>query len=105
MNNRKSKLLEIIPYGKDHAISMEQLAISLDTDKRNVRKIIYTERLRGAVICSSCSKNEDEITGYYRPTCPEEAKSYVEMQKSRIRSAKQALKSAENYIKGGGKNG
>ncbi|MBR3422816.1 MAG: hypothetical protein IKG98_12275 [Ruminococcus sp.] len=105
MNTNKSMLLEMIPYGKENAISMEQLAILLNEKERNVRAMIYAERLKGAVICSACSRNGDEKTGYYRPICPEEAKAYVDMQKSRIKSARQALKSAEKYIKGGGNNG
>ena len=64
-------------------------------DKRELRNNIYNARIHGAVICSTC----DGISGgYYIPKNPHEAIPYVRMQQSRIESAKQALKSAEDYI-------
>lgn len=102
MNNKPPKLLDLIPYGRENAISMEQLAILLNVDKRTTRSMIFNARARGAVICSECDYG---ISGYFRPTSPDEAIPYVKMQKSRIKSAKKALRSAEKYIKEGGKNG
>lgn len=89
-------ILDFIPYGKENAVSQEELAIRMHTDKRTVRQLVYSVRVRGAVICSTC---EGEPTaGYYRPISANEAMPYVRMQRSRIASAEAALRSAEDFI-------
>lgn len=91
-------ILDFIPFGKENAISMEELAIRMNTDKRTVRKRVFTARVKGAKICSTC---EGEPTaGYYRPISAAEAIPYVKMQRSRIQSAQAALKPIEDYISG-----
>ena len=92
----KYNILDFIPYGKENAISQEELAIRMQCDRRTVRASVFSARRNGAVICSTC---EGEPTaGYYRPISAAEAVPYVKMQRSRIASARAALRSAEEYI-------
>lgn len=92
----KKNILDLIPFGKENAISQEELAIRMQSDCRTARAAVFNARVRGAVICSTC---EGEPTaGYYRPISVAEALPYVNMQRSRIASAKAALRSAEEYI-------
>lgn len=89
-------ILNFIPYGKKNAISNEELAIRLNTDKRTARKIVHLARIKGANICSTC---EGELTaGYYIQLSKEEAIPYQKMQRSRISSAEAALRPTENFI-------
>lgn len=94
----KSNILEFIPIGKENAISMSELAIRRGVCKRTARKMVFEERCSGAVICSTCSG--DGFDGYYRPASIEEASPFIQMQKNRIRSAKLAMKSAEDFLRG-----
>ncbi len=98
-------VLDFIPLGRNHAISMSELAKRMETDQRTARKMVFAARQRGAVICSTCGEN---TSGYYRPNTVDEIRPYIAMQQSRIRSAKIALRSAENFVAGakaGGNNG
>lgn len=89
-------ILKFIPYGKKNAISNEELAVRLNTDKRTARKLVHHARVMGANICSTC---EGEPTaGYYIPLSVEEAIPYRKMQRSRIASASAALKPTEDFI-------
>lgn len=92
----KFTVLDFIPFGKENAISQEDLAIRMQCDKRTIRATIYSARVKGAVICSTCEGGS--TAGYYRPLSVNEAMPYIKMQRSRIASAKEALKSAEEYI-------
>lgn len=91
-------IVDFIPKGRENAISMTELSIRLDCDKRTVRAAVFDARKSGAIICSTCDGNSSD--GYYQPVSVEEVIPYVRMQQSRIESAKLALKSAEDYIKG-----
>lgn len=94
----KENILDLIPFGKENAISQEELAIRMQSDRRTARAAVFNARVRGAVICSTC---EGEPTaGYYRPISATEAMPYVRMQRSRIQSAQAALRSAEKYVSG-----
>lgn len=89
-------ILDFISYGKENAVSMEELSLRMKCDKRTARAAVFNARVQGAVICSTC---EGEPTaGYYRPVSVREAMPYVRMQRSRISSAEAALKSAEDFI-------
>ncbi|MCX4257938.1 MAG: hypothetical protein OSJ54_13560 [Oscillospiraceae bacterium] len=88
-------VLDFIPLGRNHAISMSELAKRMGTDQRTARKMVFAARQRGAVICSTCGEN---TSGYYRPNTVDEIRPYIAMQQSRIRSAKIALHSAENFV-------
>ena len=88
-------VLDFIPLGRNHAISMSELAKRMGTDQRTARKMVFAARQREAVICSTCGEN---TSGYYRPNTVDEIRPYIAMQQSRIRSAKIALHSAENFV-------
>lgn len=90
-------ITKFIPLGKKNAISNEELAIRLNTDKRTTRQLVYNARIHGAVICSTCEKGV--TAGYYIPISAEEAIPYQKMQRSRILSAEAALRSTDNFIK------
>lgn len=92
------KILSFIPFGKENAISMEELAIRMNTDKRTVRKRVFTARVKGSKICSTCER--ESTAGYYRPISAADAIPYVKMQRSRIQSAQAALKPIEDFISG-----
>lgn len=50
-------IIEFIPYGKENAISQEDLSDVMRCDKRTVRALIFSARTKGAVICSTCEGN------------------------------------------------
>lgn len=96
MSKRIFNIINYIPIGKENAISMPELSERTGRSQREVRKAVFNARCKGAVICSTCSG--DSFDGYYFPASVEEALPYVRLQKSRMRSARQALKSAEKFI-------
>lgn len=100
----KYNVIDFIPSGRNHAISMSKLAQRMGTDQRTARKLVFETRRSGAVICSTCSENAH---GYYCPNNAAEVRPYISMQLSRIRSAQKALKSAQGLIaaEAGEKNG
>lgn len=89
-------IIEFIPYGKENAISQEDLANVMRCDKRTVRQAVFNARTKGAVICSTC---EGTAGGYYIPLSANEARPYVAMQESRINSAVLALKPVRDFIR------
>lgn len=89
-------VLDFIPLGRNHAISMSELAKRMGTDQRTARKMVFAARQRGAVICSTCGEN---TSGYYRPNNAAEVRPYIIMQEHRIASAKAALKPAKKFAK------
>ena len=88
-------VLDFIPLGRNHAISMSELAKRMGTDQRTARKMVFAARQRGAVICSTCGEN---TSGYYRPNTVDEIRPYIALQQSRIRCEKIGLLSAENFV-------
>lgn len=89
-------VLDFIPLGRNHAISMNELAMRMGVSQRTARKLVFEARNNGAVICSTCSG--DKSAGYYRPISVDEARPYIAMQNHRIISATAAKKSAEKFI-------
>lgn len=89
-------IVDFIPSGITNAVSQEELAIRMNCDKRTVRALIFNARVHNAVICSTC---EGTTGGYYIPLSANEALPYINMQRSRIRSAELALKPVEDFIK------
>lgn len=98
-------VLDFIPSGRNHAISMNELALRMGVSQRTARKLVFEARRCGEIICSTCGEN---ASGYYRPDNAAEIRPYIVMQEHRIASAKTALKSAKKFVKAakaGGKNG
>lgn len=91
--------LDFIPLGRNHAISMSELAKRMGTDQRTARKLVFEARKRGAIICSTTCLS-DKSAGYYRPISVEEVRPYIRLQESRIASAQIALRSAKEFAEG-----
>ncbi|MCH5192584.1 MAG: hypothetical protein J1F11_01390 [Oscillospiraceae bacterium] len=91
----KHNVLDFIPFGRENAIPMSELAKRLNKDPRTARKLVFHARINGSVICSTCSGNKSD--GYFRPVSAEDVLPYIRLQKSRISSAKAALKAAESF--------
>lgn len=94
------KLIELIPYGRQNAISMRDLSERLNIDPRKLRALIQRERERGAPICSDW-----EHGGYYIPLNEFEARIYFNQQRHRIKTARAALNGVKAYLKGVRRNG
>ena len=72
MKDDKEKVFNYIPFGKDNAITREQLSeLTGYSDRRN-RIIIATLRREGRLICSD-SKNK----GFWRADSVTEAERYI----------------------------
>jgi transcription initiation factor IIE alpha subunit len=93
------KIIDFIPCGIENAISQDELATRAELDKRELRRVIHAARCAGAIICSTC---DGPAGGYYIPASPDEARPYVLMQKSRIASARLAVKPVEDFMRPGG---
>lgn len=93
------KISDYIPYGIENAIPNENLAIVLGTSDRNARRLVYRARVNGEPICSALNGGK---TGYYYPRNIEEALRYMRLQKSRIKSARAALRGVKDYIRRNG---
>ncbi|MCM1166049.1 MAG: hypothetical protein NC299_10680 [Lachnospiraceae bacterium] len=92
------KITDYIPLGRKNAISNEQLALILNTDKRTARALVLAARMRGAPICSVCGENG----GYYMPRDIGEAQIYLRQQRARVKSSNAALRGIKDYIKRNG---
>lgn len=63
-------LLEMMPEGKENAISGEELAILMNTSKREISELVHEARTNGIMVVSdSCGyyipENDDEILACY----------------------------------------
>lgn len=89
-------IVELIPVGREYALSMSELALIAGIDKREVRQLVHKARASGFPICSTCEKN----SGYYIPLDYAEARIYYGQQIARIRSAFAALYGVKKFMKG-----
>lgn len=70
-------LVEIIPTGRENAVSGEYLRQMMGYSDRELRKEIQTINEGGEIIiCRECKK------GYYLPETPEEAERYIRYSQS-----------------------
>ena len=70
-------LLEIIPKGKENAISMESLRIMTGLSDRELRREIQLINETGEIII--CREHQK---GFYIPETPEEAERYIRYSQS-----------------------
>lgn len=91
-----------IPYGKDNAVTREELVMRTGLSDRQVRDCIEeAKRERGACIC-----NLSDSKGYFFPTIEEyqQLKSYIDQEESRAKKILTALRGHkalyEDIIKG-----
>ena len=88
------KISDYIPYGRANATPGKDLAVTLDTDERNIRAMVLAERIQGEPICSTCEGRG----GYYMPVDADEARIYLRQQTARIKSARAALRGVKKFI-------
>ncbi len=91
---------DLLPKGKENAISRRTLAMISGLDERTLRRHIAAERRAGALILSSSDTNGG---GYYRPANAEEIRRFVASMTRRgkatfaaIAEARKVLKECEN---------
>ena len=97
MKNCIKALVELIPTGRENAVSMKDLAALMNISERGLRLLVQQAREQGAAICSDWDNNG----GYYMPADEYEAMSYLRQQKARIHSARAALNGVIMYLRGG----
>lgn len=89
------KFLELIPHGKNKALSMKEISVRAGTDLRTTRKMVEIARKKGVPLCSDCDRSGG---GYYFPTDVSEALPCRQQMRARISSGVQSLKAIEKYI-------
>lgn len=84
---------ELLPVGKENAISGEQLKqLAGCKSIRELQHLIADERNRGAIICSGSSK------GYWRPKDRQEIERFCQSMTSRANNILSAAKSARSAL-------
>ncbi len=86
------ELLQLLPTGKENAISNDKLQKILCTDRRGVSVQIQRARMEGGLILSGNA-------GYYLPANDEEIREFYNIMHRRCISFLQALKPASDYLK------
>lgn len=89
------KIYQIIPEGRNNAVSMSQLSERLHVDARQCRKIISEMRNQGYLIVG-------DNHGYYVPTTNEELFRWYQSVRSRAMTGLKGLKYARRIMKGNG---
>lgn len=84
-------MLEMIPTGKQDAVSMTNLSKMLKLPSSDVRLLILKARIKGVLICSGDA-------GYYFPENEGELKEYANRRRKYIRTANDALKPFEAIL-------
>lgn len=84
--------MELIPEGKENAITRSELAKALHVDVRTISLIIADARRKNYLICSG---NE----GYYKPSNNSELKAFYNRMRKQSLSMLTALKSARKALK------
>ena len=85
-------IVTMLGVGPDNAVTRAELAQRLGVTQREVGERVHTERVRGAVICSSPYHK-----GYYLPSGPEDTREYIKTMTSRARNTFAAITSAKKY--------
>ena len=84
-------ILDYIPEGREHAVSMRYLAIILNTDTRTIRSMVHNARISGHVVIGDDS-------GYYKPVYEEDVTGWIRKETAALRSKNMALQSARNAL-------
>lgn len=80
-------LKNILPTGKENAISARELAAKLGVSDRVLRDLVTTDRVKGIVICSSSA-------GYYLPASKNEIREFCNFMEKRAKHSFIAIQSA-----------
>ena len=89
-------ILDLIPFGHDHAISRGELCRLTGKDDRQMRNLIMEQRNQGSVIL-----NMQDGAGYFRPRIPDELDliaDALDAAKGRLYSAQVAVESMEQLL-------
>ena len=86
-------IIDFIPFGKENAITREQLSAKTGRKDRVNRELISKERRDHAIV------NLQNGAGYYRPTRRDEVALYVKQEEARLKSIGWSLKGARMDLK------
>lgn len=75
------ELIELIPEGRENAISKVQLTEITGLSERSLRLVVAGERRRGRIILTDCSGTK----GYYKPTNSGEVLAFIRSVRKRAR--------------------
>lgn len=90
----KFPIMESLPFGKENAISSEELAsMHRLPSTRRLQAEIAKERKKGAIILSTSTG------GYYKPSDRQEVQEFVATLEKRAKNTLAVLKSAKRYLK------
>lgn len=87
-------IVELIPRGKENAITRERLCEITGVSDRTVRGYIHDAREKGEMIISSTGSK-----GYYLPTKRDEVSRFIGQQKSYIKNLQRSVSKAERALK------
>ena len=74
-------LVDLIPEGRENAISKAQLTEITGLSERSLRLAVAGERRRGKIILTDCSGTK----GYYKPTNSGEVLAFIRSMRKRAR--------------------
>lgn len=87
-----NSLIDLLPHGKAHAVSMAHLADYFGTSERDIRAMIHRARCEGSIIAGDSS-------GYYLPETREELTKWYRLARKRSLSGLKALKAARQQLR------
>lgn len=91
----EEKLLSVIPFGKDNAISRKDLMNVMECSERELRLIISLARQDAVIINNQCANG-----GYYQTDDVNEIQKWVKQETHRAKSIFGNLKGANKILKG-----
>lgn len=92
-NNTHDMILDLIPQGRDNAVTTQYLATLLKTDRRHVRYMIEKARVSGEIIAGT---ND----GLFIPETEDELREYVSRAFSHIKGSIKTLNTAYKRLFG-----
>lgn len=93
--NSSMMVMEVLPIGRENAISSQQLAHSLHFESiRELQMEIARERKAGAVILSTCRNGG----GYFLPDDRQEIKQFIRTLENRANNTLAVLESARELL-------
>lgn len=87
-------LVELIPMGKENAITRNRLCELTGLSDRKVRMAIHDARTDGVMIISSTGQS-----GYFMPETRADVEKFIKQQKSYIRNLQKSVSRAEKELK------
>ncbi|MBE6677923.1 MAG: hypothetical protein E7597_03915 [Ruminococcaceae bacterium] len=90
------KIFELLPEGRENAISRRDLMTITGLNDRELRKTIAAERRAGALILSS---TDSEHNGYFRPASADELRRFVASMTRRGKATFAAVAAARKALK------